>query len=105
VEVPTLTLLAGAPTTISWPSQAVISGPTTTYDLVGGSITNPLGSLDLSAGACLQPHGPNNFTDNRPDPGAGTVYWYLARANNDCGTSTYGAGIGELRDLLIPSCP
>jgi len=103
-EVSALTVLAGAPTTLSWPSQAVLAGPQTTYDLVGGSITNPLGSLDLSVAACLQPQGPDSFTDMRPNPAVGAAYWYLARGNNPCGISTYGVGVVD-RDAMIPSCP
>ena len=106
IEIPSLSVIAGIPTTLTWPSQSALAGPETTYDLVAGTITNPLGSLDLSAASCLQPLGPNSFSDPRANPAAGTAYWYLARGNNSCGAGTYGTGsFGLDRDGTIPACP
>jgi len=106
-EVSLFTLTAGTPTTLTWDSQSTTAGPETTYDLVGGTLTNPAGGMDFSAATCLQPLGPNSFSDPRPNPAAGAAYWYLARGKNSCGIGTYGASSfgPSYRDESIPPCP
>jgi len=100
-EVSGLAVLDGNPTTVTWTSQSVLAGPETTYDLVGGALTSPAGSMNFSAASCLQPSGPNSFSDTRAAPAADTAYWYLARGRNSCGVGTYGTN----RDGTIPPCP
>jgi hypothetical protein len=107
IEIPTLTVSAGTPTTLTWPSQSVLAGPETSYDLVGGTLTSPAGFIDFSAASCLQPLGPTSFSDTRANPATGTAYWYVARAQNSCGVGTYGnSSFGpSYRDESIPACP
>jgi hypothetical protein len=101
VEATNLILTTVLPADVSWDSQSVLSGPGTVYALVSG-LLGPGAGVSFPAASCLQGAGPASYSDGRPDPAVGTVYWYLARATNSCGAGTYGTAA---RDTGIPACP
>jgi hypothetical protein len=101
VEVTNILVTTAAPAALSWDSQGAQVGPGTTYDLVSGPLvdaTNP----GFASAVCLQSGGPPSFGDARPNPAAGTGYWYLARGRNGCGVGTFGSAA---RDSTIAPCP
>jgi|GEM_PF-3536730 len=101
VEATNLILTAVLPADLSWDSQSVLSGPGTVYALVSG-LLGPGAGVSFPVASCLQGAGPAFYSDGRPNPAVGTVYWYLARATNSCGVGTYGT---VARDTGIPACP
>jgi Protein metal binding site. len=100
VEVTNLTLVSGSPTEVYWDSVSIQAGDPH-YDLASGMLT---GSGALDAGTCLRSANGLDVYDNRPDPGPGTGYWYLARGRNSCGIGTYGFASNNV-ERSIPACP
>jgi len=111
-EVPRLRAASAAPTTFSWDPQAATAGPGTAYSTVTGDLAalRPDGGF---ASACTLARGlaATSLTEARPDPPAGSGYYYLVRAENTCGNGTFGNGSGtpDPRDALDatlpPDCP
>jgi hypothetical protein len=100
-EATNVMITTASPADIAWDGQSLTSGPETGFDLVSGTIVDS-GTLDFAASVCLQTSGPTSYSDARPDPSIGSVYWYLVRGRNSCGTGTYGS---PLRDVTIAPCP
>ncbi len=102
VEVSVIAVSAGPPTGLSWTGQGALVGPGTTYDLVSGTVPGGGGPPGFTGAACLHSGGGTTYQDTRPNPAAGTGYWYLVRGRNSCGIGTYGT---SPRDIGIPPCP
>ncbi len=100
-EVSGMTLEVTTPTPLSWDAQDLIAGPATTYDLFSGTLVASA-ALDFTSGTCLVAGGSAWYDDGRAAPAPGEVFWYLARARNDCGTATWGP---PAADADIPACP
>jgi hypothetical protein len=100
-EVANLRLTTSVPADPAWDSQGSLVGPETRYDLMSGTLASA-GAFDFPAASCLLSGGGNAFSDWRPDPAAGSVTWYLARARNSCGVGTYGT---SGRDAGLPPSP
>ena len=78
--------------TLSWLSQAAITGVGTVYDAVRGLVASlPVGGFGES---CVLAGGatPQVVEPTLPDPGIG--FYYLVRARNACGVAGYGEGTG-----------
>jgi Protein metal binding site. len=104
LEVTNLALTTAAPADPSWDNQGVLVGPETLYDLTSGMLTGS-GGLDTASATCLAPAtGSSTYSDSRPDPAAGTGFWYLTRARNSCGIGTYGFA-SNATERSIPACP
>ena len=58
--------------------------------------------VNFSGAACVLEGGGTSFSDARPNPALGRVYWYLARGENSCGAGTYGT---SQQDASITACP
>ena len=104
VEVPRLRVAGAAPTTIGWDSQAAAAGTATAYTTVTGDLV----SLRTDHGfpsACTLAQGSaaTSLTEARPDPPAGSGYYYLVRAENTCGNGAFGEA--ALDATLTPGCP
>lgn len=94
-EVANLRLDGGATTTLTWQDQTLRSGSGTVHELVSGDLA--LGPDDAGA-VCLQSTSAASHVDARiPPPGEG--YFYLVRARNDCGGSSFG---DAARDAAFP---
>jgi len=89
------------PRTVAWDPLAAASGSGTTYDVVSGDLT-ALRSDGGYASACTLRRGLTQpqFVDGRPDPPAGSAYYYLARGENACGPGSFGGGTSET-DALV----
>jgi hypothetical protein len=101
VEVSNLRVSAASATSLSWDDQGSLGGLGTLYDLVSGALLGS-GPADLASGTCLWVGTAATYADARPDPDAGSGFWYLVRGRNSCGVGTYGTA---LRDKSIGSCP
>src|SRR5439155_19081384 len=112
VEVPRLRATGTAPTALNWDPQAGSAGPGTPYTVVTGDAT-ALRRDGGFASACTlrRGGGATTLSETRPDPAAGSAYYYLVRAENACGSGTFGDGSGvpDPRDpldaTLPPACP
>jgi hypothetical protein len=63
-------------------------------------------SVNLSSATCLQDDEPDaDWADPRPDPTAGTGYYYLVREQNVCGTGSYGTDSALVDRLPGDPCP
>ena len=103
-EVAGLAISSSLPTQITWNSQAVSAGPQTTYFLGSGSF-GPGAGIDFSTSDCLLFNDTGNAVqDDRPDPGLGHGFWFLAAAANNCGWGTYGADSGGA-ERQVANCP
>src|SRR5438445_889719 len=91
VEVAGDGVSAGTSTTVSWDSQASVTGTSTRYDVTTGLVSDLLSSNSYAAATCLQ-SGVNGLlvADPRPDPGIGEVFYYLIRGASGCGKGTLG---------------
>jgi hypothetical protein len=74
-------------TTLTWDEQ--LDG--ITYDVVSGQLSDLVPSGGVGAVTCLVNDAASaSHTDTQPDPTTGEGYYYLIRAENACGTGTYG---------------
>lgn len=99
-EVAGVVVAGRSPTTVAWTSQ----GTGIRYDVAGGVI----GGLRVAGGAldatCLADDAASaSWEDPRGGPEAGTGWYYLVRAENEC-LGTYGSGHGGER-LPEADCP
>jgi hypothetical protein len=100
-EVPRIDHYGHGFTTLTWSS---VSGATS-YDLVASTISD-LRANATSGATCLVNDDPDlAFDDNRPDPAAGEGYYYLVRANNNCGAGGYGFATSGVERVPIAACP
>jgi aldose sugar dehydrogenase len=108
VEVPRLRVSGTTAPSILWDSQAANAGPGTTYTVVTGNLA-ALRADGGFASACTLRQGSTipEFTDARANPPAGSGYYYLVRAENACGSGTFGDGTGmpDPRDPLDATLP
>ena len=108
VEVPRLRAASVVPTTMNWDPQAATAGPGTAYTIVTGDPA-ALRRDGGFASACTLRRGlgATSLTDSRPNPPAGSGYYYLVRAENTCGNGTFGDGSGtpDPRDPLDATLP
>ena len=92
---------AGA-THLSWSQQ----GAGDRYDVAGGALS-ALRLLGSAADAvCLgNDQMIEQWDDARPDPSPGDGYYYILRAQNACGTGSYGWGSSGTERQLTADCP
>jgi hypothetical protein len=76
--------------TINWTSQAASAGTSTVYDLPYGTLSH----LRVDVSFLRSAQEANNVTpphnETQPIPPAGDGVYWLIRAQNACGTSSYG---------------
>jgi hypothetical protein len=107
MEVENLRASGASTTTVSWDSQAALVGAGVVYDV----LTEPLSTLasgsPFQAVACLHDDlAATEKLDSSALP-AGAGFLYLVRAQNACGSGTYGSGAGReaLDSGAIVACP
>jgi hypothetical protein len=77
---------AGA-TRLSWLGQ----GAGFRYDIAGGDLGSLRANGNESDATCLRNDEPGtSWDDTRPDPAPGSGFYYLVRAQNACGSGSYG---------------
>jgi hypothetical protein len=100
-EVGGVSLAGASETTISWSATA----GATRYDVATGALFDLRIGSGTDSAACLVDDATGvTQPDTRPAPAAGTGYYYFVRAQNDCGTGTYGYA-SNLDERLPDSCP
>jgi hypothetical protein len=88
--------------TVSWTPM----GTGVTYDLTTGLLSGLLSAGDFDGASCLQADlTETTYVDPRPSPPANDGYYYLVRAKNFCGASTYGAVSDGRSRVLRNGCP
>ena len=86
-----------------WSQQATATGPGVVYDVVTGTIAGLRTSGLSGATSCLASDlTAPSYTDTRPPPTNGQAYYYLARAQNACGSAGFGPGRAVLDTLACP---
>ena len=108
------TVCTGAPGLVS--ALAVTKAPATTlqwagqfaavYDVASGLVGQLRVDGGVAAASCAaDDQAVASWIDTRPDPAAGTGYYYLVRAQGGCGTGSYGqASSGAPRTPTL-DCP
>ncbi len=86
------------PTDLAWTTQSAGSG--TLYDVTTGDFA-AIGAINYPAGSCLGSTANGFTTDAGPNPALGSATYYLVRARNACGTSSYGSAARD----ASPACP
>jgi len=94
-------VLTSGPTTLSWSPQAGA-----VYDVVSGGVLALHTGDGVAFAACLENDVAGIvWQDTRPDPAADAGYYYLVRAEDSCGTGSWGTGSqGAPRQPLF-DCP
>jgi hypothetical protein len=75
------------------------------YDVDSSTLSN-LRSVGTSGAGCLANNVASaTYTDNRANPAAGDGYYYLIRAQDSCGTGTFGTNSAGTPRLPTAGCP
>jgi YVTN family beta-propeller protein len=103
VEVAAFSVSGATPTDLSWTAQSGSSGPGVVYDVVGGLLSELRLSGLAAATACVAPDLiAASYSDARPPPVPGEGFYYLIRAENSCGSASFGPGRAVLDTLTCP---
>jgi glucose/arabinose dehydrogenase len=101
-EVPRLRLEGTPPRTLFWDVFTGVAGSATTTTVVSGRTSDlrTSGYANACDLAVAQPGAA--LVDPRADPPPGEAFYYLVRAENACGTGTFGDGtaVPDPRDVL-----
>jgi hypothetical protein len=93
---------------LGWTSQLSTAGACTAYDIASGSLGQLRSDHHFGNAICLvNDRRVATYDDTRPDPSPGSGYYYLARAQNDRGTATFGDSsiVPDPRDALNSAFP
>ncbi|PYS95850.1 MAG: hypothetical protein DMF50_06985 [Acidobacteria bacterium] len=102
-EVANLAVGGASPTPLTWDDQSTQTGPGVVYDIAGGALSRLSGGGLQAATACLEGDlAQPSYADMRGDPPPGDGYFYLGRAQDSCGTGSFGPGTGALDALACP---
>lgn len=101
VEVAQVAFAPAPQRTMSWASQ----GAGARYDVAGAFVADLVGGGVSGAQCLLNDEASTSWTDPRPLPGRGIAYYYLVRAQNGCGSGSYGAGSNGTPRSVALDCP
>lgn len=90
-EVRGVTFAAGSHTLVTWTSQSSTAGSGTAYDLLKGDLATLRAQKNVSAATCLAHAVAAAAYDDPTLPASGAGVYYLVRARNVCGITTWGA--------------
>ncbi len=98
----------GLTDTVAWDDIDVVAGQGTSYDIVGGMVSDLRATRDFAAATCdaaAVPAGPAPLP--AADPPWGDAIYFLVRGRNNCGDGTYGRGTEtpDPRALLDANSP
>lgn len=89
---------------LTWDSLEGQAGPGTRYDVLTGQLSHLRADLGFARAVCLDGDvGPGiDKVQPQPEPPLPNGYWYLVRAQNSCGSGSWGDGSGvpDPRDPL-----
>jgi hypothetical protein len=93
-----------APTTLTWlPSSGAVAPA---YDVIEGSLTALRAAGSVGGATCAGNDGAaTTFNDSQADPAPGEGNYYLVRAQNGCGTGTYGFASNATERVAPAACP
>ncbi len=101
-EVSGLVLEQLASTRLSWTGQ----GAGFRYDVAGGDLGTLRANGNESDATCLRDDEPGtSWEDTRPDPAPGSGHYYLVRAQNACGSGSYGQRSSSAERSPGSDCP
>ena len=81
-------------TELVWQPQII--GTSTRYDIATGKVSDVRSTRSFASGSCLaNDRSTASATDTRPAPPAGDAYYYMVRAQNPCGTSSFGSALRD----------
>jgi DNA-binding beta-propeller fold protein YncE len=105
-EVADLALGAPAPIHLAWDDQSAATGPGVRYDVAGGRLSD-LRVVGLAAAtACIAGDlAAAGYTDGSADPAPGDGLYFLVRAEDACGTGTFGPGDAPIDPLICAAGP
>jgi hypothetical protein len=93
----------GGLTQLSW---AAPTGPSTTYDLVSGPVSELGGPGVIPTAACVRNDLTDPSTDDPgPDPAESQAIYYLVRAAGACGVGPYGQASSGTPRTPTAGCP
>ena len=102
LEVSALAVTRAGGTDVSWAPQ----GAGFRYDVLSGDLAALQSSGGVGLGVCLgNDQAGAQWTDPRPDPGAGQGLYYLVRAQNACGAASYGTATSGTPRTPTVDCP
>jgi hypothetical protein len=97
-----LVLSGASTTTLSWTGQ----GGATVYDIAGGALSTLRSEAGVVSATCLEDDvAAETWVDGRADPAPNDGYYYLLRAQNVCGTGTYGQNSQGGERAPAAACP
>jgi hypothetical protein len=97
-----LTVTQGGATTLDW---SAVPGAGMRYDVASGALSELRGT-GTDAATCLSDDvSGTTVDDTRPDPTAGDGFYYLTRAQNDCGDGGYGFATSGAERTPSAACP
>jgi DNA-binding beta-propeller fold protein YncE/mono/diheme cytochrome c family protein len=103
-EVGGLSMQGKGPTAISWSDQAPGAGPGMRYDVAGGTLSALRASGIVAATSCIAGDlTAPAFSDTQAAPAPGDGYYYVIRAENGCGSGSFGPGRSSLDPLACSS--
>ena len=76
------------------------------YDVASASIASLMSGGGTGPAQCLlNDRAVSNGVDARPQPPAGTGYYYIVRAQNACGSGAYGFTSSGVPEVPAAACP
>jgi len=100
-EVPSLFVNKGGGTILVWTDQ----GPGSLYDVASASLSSLMPSGTAAAACVYVELDLPTVADTRPDPARGDGFYYMIRAENTCGASTYGFASNGAERVPTAACP
>jgi hypothetical protein len=101
-EVAGLSITGDSPTTLSWTGQ----GPGVRYDVALGDLSDLPQDLGVVGASCLvDDETGSSSLDPSGDPAEGSGYYYIIRAQDSCGSGTYGFSSAGQERLPAAACP
>ena len=89
---------------LTWDDQMPATGPALLYQVLRGRLDQLPPGTGGPDEICLEPGLPLPFAEDLHEPDPGHGFYYLVRATNACGTSTWGFGsAGDERVSFV--CP
>jgi len=111
-EVANLRLRFPVEVLLEWNPQGSAAGSGIRYDIIGGRLSLLRTTATFQDASCLRDQNTSPaWIDFRSQPPVNDGYYYLIRAQNPCGTATYGSSsvLPDPRDyldaLLTSACP
>jgi hypothetical protein len=101
-EVSGLTVSQAGSTQVAW---GAVAGGGVRYDVASGALSALLGAGTAGATCVSDDQPTTSFDDTRPNPAAGDGFYYLSRAESDCGSGPWGFESAGAERTPAAACP